>query len=756
MPMLLSIRVPKENERGPRYCEEALKVIGEACGERRTSFELLWAQNGEEALLGLDLPKGLESIGRIQLIAQYRDATITECESTLPEPTEGMTGSRLWLALTPDCFPLRCSIEQGDPTSRSFADPVTTLLHAVQSSPKRQMQSVIRLRLRPATVRERRRYLTLVRRQSHSFFQRHPHLGSLQLRLSLATWWHRWVATLLSIPAWKGEGRAQERVLTTSSTRERDRQDDLESASHKLHQMLFSATLEIAVSGPPEAGKQVRSKASEIASAFSVWNGRRAKFHRSRHPKRFLLSAEEAASLWHPPTTGVAADNHQSVTHRLLPPPLNLPTTRRRTDVTTLGVTAYHDVHKKFGIEPEARFRHMALLGKTGVGKSTLLSRMIVSDIQKGYGVGVVDPHGDLVETVLSHVPKERTNDVVLFDPSDLAHPFSFNLLDCSDPERRPLIASGIVSAFKKLFGDSWGPRMEHYLRAALLALLEVKGTNMLSLASFLNDGRYRSEILHRVRDPIVHDVWEKEFASKPKRLQEEMLAPIQNKLSAMLSYRHFRNVIGQSRNKLKFREILDTQKILLCSFSKGKLGEDVAQLLGSLTITALQIAAMSRAELPAEKRVDFFQTIDEFQAFTTDSFSAFFSEMRKYRVALTVANQHLSQLSDATREALLGNAQTLCAFQVGPLDSELIAQALGGSVTPEDLVRIPQFHAYMRLLIDGEPSLPFTLRTLPLGTPHRPRQVERIRERSRRSYCRARGEVEEWTSVLSPRAQLS
>jgi hypothetical protein len=338
-----------------------------------------------------------------------------------------------------------------------------------------------------------------------------------------------------------------------------------------------------------------------------------------------------------------------TVESREMEPPVELPLVRDHADIATLGITQFRSTHKRFGILPDDRRRHVAILGKTGMGKSTLLQNLIVSDIRDGRGVGLIDPHGDLADTLPALVPKHRTNDVVLFDAGDRDSPLSFNILACRNVEERPLVASGIVSAFKKLYSDSWGPRMEHILRNALLALLEVPGTSLVSLLRMLSEAKYREAILKQVTDPVVSAFWNREFAAMHAKLQVEAIAPIQNKVGHFVSSPLTRNIVGQSRSTIDLRRIMDEGKVLIVNLSKGRIGDDASPLLGSLLVSAIQIAAMSRSNVAEADRRDWYLYVDEFQNFATESFATILSEARKYRLNLTIANQYLAQMDEHT-----------------------------------------------------------------------------------------------------------
>jgi DNA helicase HerA-like ATPase len=431
-----------------------------------------------------------------------------------------------------------------------------------------------------------------------------------------------------------------------------------------------------------------------------------------------------------------------TVESRELAPPVHLPTRACDPNIAVLGCTTFRGRRERFGILPDDRLRHMAIIGKTGMGKTTLLQQLLNSDIRAGRGVALLDPHGDLCDAVLAAIPRARTNDVILFDAADRLHPVSFNLLACPRPEQRTLVASGAISAFKKLYGEFWGPRMEHILRNALLALLEVPGSTLVTLLRLLNDARFRQPLVAKLRDPVVRAFWQKEFAALPTKFQLEAVAPIQNKIGHFISSPLLRNILGQSRSSLDPRRVMDEGKILLVNLSKGKLGDDVSSLLGSFLVTALQLAAMSRADVSEHDRPDFFLYIDEFQNFATDSFATILSEARKYRLALTLANQYLAQLDEHTAAAVFGNVGTLVSFQVGADDAEPLATQFAGDLRADDLLRLPRYQAYIRLLINGTPSRPFSMRTLPPARADDPERAAIIRRTSRRRYAQPVQEV--------------
>ncbi len=429
--------------------------------------------------------------------------------------------------------------------------------------------------------------------------------------------------------------------------------------------------------------------------------------------------------------------------YRQLEPPIGLPDPRREQGIVTLGRTNFRDHHRPFGVRPDDRRRHLYIVGKTGMGKSTLLLNMLADDIAAGRGCCLVDPHGDLAESLLAQVPSKRTNDVVYFDAGDQNHPLAFNPLANCNPQARPLVTSGILTAFKKIWGDFFGPRMEHIFRNCLLALLETPDASLVSLVQLLGDGAYRRSVVQRIRDPVVRSFWLNEFAGMPQKLQAEAIAPIQNKVGQFVSSPLLRHILGQPRSTIDLRQIMDCGQVLIVNLSKGRVGEDASSLLGSLLITSLQLAAMSRADVREDQRPDFHLYVDEFQHFAAESFATVLSEARKYRLSLTLANQYLAQMDEATGAAVFGNAGSLVSFQVGADDAEVLAAQLGAVVTPQDIQALPKYEAYARLLIDGLPSRPFSMRTLsPAPAAADLHRAEIIRRMSRRRYARPLDQV--------------
>lgn len=743
--MLLALNVPAGNERGPIYMDQALAAIHQG-NTARLPIALEYGIYRGSVTLFCRFPDELQPIVASQLYAHYPDARI----KTVPEGGGPLlAGHYCWsaeLTLSPTIFPIKRYSQFDDALNRLTADPLTAILTALATDATSPLSSHIAIAIRPARRRFYRRAQRCLKRLASPFFRAHHRLAHLYLHLALSP--HvpvRVLGWFLGRLGKRHEASAQSDPLHTSASHAHEREQDVQAASDKLGRHLFEATIRLTVAGPEDLADTATRKLRQLASAFGVFHAPGlASFHLSRigrgQPRRspasaFLLSNEELATLWHPATLTVRAPTMTPVLSREFEPPVDLPTVATHPQLTVLGSATFRGRETPFGILPDDRLRHIAILGKTGMGKSTLLQRLLTSDIASGQGVALIDPHGDLIEAILPAIPSHRSNDVILFDAGDTTHPIAFNVLACSRPEQRALIASGVVSAFYKLYGESWGPRLEYILHNALLALLEIPGSTLVSILQLLGDAAYRKDIVRRLADPVVRNYWEHEFAAMPPKLQAEAIAPIQNKVGAFVSSPLLRNLVGQAKSSVDFRSVLDTGKVLLVNVSKGRIGDDASALLGSLLVTSLQLAAMSRADIPEHERRHFYLYVDEFQNFATDSFATILSEARKYRLALTIANQYLAQMEEATAAAVFGNVGTLVTFQLGAQDTELIAAQLAGDVQPTDLIALPRYQALVRLLIDGMPSRPFSMRTLPPIT----RQLDPKRAASIRRYCRQR-----------------
>ena len=410
---------------------------------------------------------------------------------------------------------------------------------------------------------------------------------------------------------------------------------------------------------------------------------------------------------------------------------------------TILGRREVWGGTQPFGLSTDDRRRHLFVVGKTGSGKTTLLKNLLIQDIEAGNGVGLIDPHGDLAEEILDCIPPSRSRDVVYFNPADYEHPIGFNLLASSDRNSRHLVAAGVVGAFKHIWKDSWGPRLEYLLYAAVFTLLECPSSSLLGLPRLLTDARYRNSMLQFVSDPVVRAFWDTEYAEYDKRFRNEVIAPVQNKVGALLMASPVRNILGQVRSRVSIPFVMDNGRIFIANLSKGKLGEDKASLLGALLVMQFQLAALSRADIPEDERKDFFLSIDEFHNFSTNSFASILSEARKYRLNLTLAHQYLGQLPDEIRDAVFGNVGSLVSFRVGSSDADVLAREFDEAYSPRQFTELENHEVCVKILDGGKCREPFFGKTLPpLGRDYGRR--ENIIRHSREKFATRRAVVED------------
>jgi CxxC-x17-CxxC domain-containing protein len=414
-------------------------------------------------------------------------------------------------------------------------------------------------------------------------------------------------------------------------------------------------------------------------------------------------------------------------------------------EITIFGETTFRNQSRRFGIKRDDRRRHMYLIGKTGMGKSTILENMIIEDIRAGHGVAVVDPHGDLAEKIIEFIPPNRVNDIIYFNPADMEYPIAFNVVEQVEPHLRHLVASGLIGVFQKLWADSWGPRLEYILRNAILAILDYPGSTLLAVTRMFSDKNFRKKVIEKIQDPVVKSFWVNEFASYADKFASEAVSPIQNKVGQFLSSSLIRNIVGQVKSSIDVREIMDQGKILILNLSKGRIGEDNSALLGAMMITKIQLAAMSRVDVKESERRDFYLYVDEFQNFATESFANILSEARKYRLNLIMAHQYIEQLSEEVKPAVFGNVGTLIVFRVGAADAEELVPEFTPTFTEEDIVNLPKYEFYIKLMIDGISSDPFSARGLsPLSEFEKTDNTEKVIKVSRERYAKSKETVED------------
>lgn len=436
--------------------------------------------------------------------------------------------------------------------------------------------------------------------------------------------------------------------------------------------------------------------------------------------KSQIFNTEELAAIWHFPNQMTKLPNIAWGKNLYSDPPENLPvadntTKEEKANITFFAKTEFRNKDAIFGIKQgEDRRRHTYIIGKSGTGKTTLIANMAIDDIRKGRGVAIIDPHGDLCTTILDYIPSNRINDCCYFNPADPEYVYPLNVLETKNESQRELVASGVLSIFKKLYGNiSWGPRLEHILRNTILTLVNTPGSDMTDIVKLLTNKKYRSQVVARLNNPTLVNFWKNEFDRMNDRFQNEAISPILNKVGQFISSTKIRNTIAHARSKIDIQKIMDEKKILIADLSAGKLGEDNSALLGAMIITQIQLSAMNRVFQTNDQRSDFYLYVDEFQNFATEAFIKILSEARKFKLNLIVANQYMSQLDKTVQDAILGNVGSIISFIVGNQDAYILAKEFGPQFPPEDLVKIGKYQVICKLSIDSETTQPFYATTL-------------------------------------------
>lgn len=721
--MLKLLTAPVLNDRGPRYFEKALAAIHQA-NHRGVPISFFYAATDGRVGLFLACADDLEEMVTGPIAANYPNCTLATIEAFDGAPPGWETWSAA-LELSPEIFPLLHHAQAEDTLNGTYADPINGILRAV--TPNDQAHGHIAIHLQPATMARRKTASKAVRLLDRDFFRHHHRLA--EYYAGHVTRPRRWLlAWLLGLFALQSPHPVRT-TLDTTASRGHDRQELLQGAAEKIGGHLFETNIHFVIHVPAGAGRIAADRLRQMAGAFGAFTQSRLAVFHLNHVRRgaarmptgsgHLHSHDEIAGFFHPPTATVGAERMQSMEFQELEPPPSFQS-GMESGAVTLGRVLFRNDERLIGMDRDGRRRHLYCVGATGAGKSTLLLNLIRQDMQAGRGVTVLDVHGDLADAALQLVPKSRTNDAIIFDAAG-EHVIPFNPLACSDPSRVDQVTSGVVSAFKKLY-DSWGPRLESLLRSAVFATVEQNG-NMLDLLALLTDKNSRDRVVSRVKDDVVRSFWQNEFASWNGQYRTEAISSVTNKLMPFLTSRQMRAIsAGPASESLSLRRVLDDESILIINLSRGRLGQDNATLLGSLLLTAIEQAALTRADIPEAERKDHFLYLDEFQSLTTPSTAIMLSEARKYRLCLTLSHQLTRQLDPATYHAVIGNCGTLLSFRVGLEDAEILAPAMSkhpGQLTPADLCNLPNYTACVRLLLpDGHPSRPFSLRTLPPATP--------------------------------------
>ena len=464
--------------------------------------------------------------------------------------------------------------------------------------------------------------------------------------------------------------------------------------------------------------------------------------------KGFILSIEELASLYHLPHTTVETPNIVWANSKTAEPPSNLPTQGKFTtdELSVFGVTNFRGDNQVFGALRKDRGRHIYVLGQTGVGKTKILELMCLSDIFYDQGFAVIDPHGDFAESMLSFIPERRVKDVVYFNPADTQNPIGFNPLEVTDPAFKTQMSSELIGVLKRLF-DSWGPRLEYILRYTLLALLDFPNSTMLDINRMLTEKKFRDAVVSYIEDPVVKTFWVTEFAGWENKFATEAVAPVLNKVGAFTANPMIRNIVGQPKSSFNLREIMDSGKILIMNLSRGLVGEDNAAVLGSMMVTKIQLATMSRADMPEDDRKPFYLYVDEFQNFATDSFAVILSEARKYKLCLVVANQYIAQMEETVRGAVFGNVGSIISFRVSPDDASFLQKYFEPQFLAPDIIQMQNQNFITSMIIDGEKMPAFSASSLKMPK-SQDSHIPEIIENARAHFTRPRAEVEDMIRI--------
>lgn len=581
-----------------------------------------------------------------------------------------------------------------------------------------------------------------------------------------------WLAQMLEVLWRPPEETGGTGATTELSDRDKTRISEAEKKANKLG---YQVKIRLAYLGESQTNAKLQMQA--VVGTFKQFNSTnlngfriaRASFAkeelalyrtRSFNDRGFILNIEELASLYHLPHTSVETPNIVWASSKTAEPPAKLPVLTGNSaideNISAFGLTNFRGINHQFGMLRSDRSRHAYIIGQTGAGKSGLLELFALSDIYHNQGYAVIDPHGDFAIDNMRFIPASRLDDVVYFNPADTAYPLGFNPLEVTNPAQKTNISSEVIGVLKRMFGDSWGPRLEYILRYTILALLDRPETTMLDITRMLTDKRFRKDTLTYCKDTVVLQFWNVEFASWNDRFQAEAIAPVLNKVGAFTANPVIRNIIGQPKSTFNIRQIMDEGKILIVNLSKGLIGEDNASILGSFLVTKIQLAAMSRSDIPdIRDRRPFYLYVDEFQNFATDSFATILSEARKYGLNLTVANQYISQMSDTVRDAVFGNVGTMISFRVSADDAPILSKQFEPQFEPQDLLQMHNRHFIINMVINGEKAPAFSATTLSLP----PAQIDntsRIIENTRRNYSRNRAEIErEINELVRPPEQL-
>ncbi len=704
------VKIPPNNQKKEETFKQLLELLHESLGSRQVSFEMFAHQ--QHISFGFSADDQLGDLIRGQLYSLYPEADILEIPDFLSYLSKGQNtflGTELGLQKT-DVLPLK--------TYEEFeGDSLAALLSTLSKTPVHESVLV--------------QYIIKPQFDSGGF---HFFRGIRK--------WMEGIRHIFRVKFWFKKGGVRKFIK--------------EAIKKKNTHRMFDGSVRVCVFGTTQ--QQQKARLNSIVRAFSQFNtldlnrikqngakkgaGFFAAMKARKMGRRHKYSLEELATMYHLPNDR-EVPNIVYVLSKKSDPPSTLPIDQNNPDISFFGETNFHNSRVPFGIFRADRRRHVYTVGKSGSGKSKLLELLIRNDLINGRGVGVLDPHGDLVDNVLKMIPENRIKDVVLFDPADMDFPIGFNPLEKVPPELKMRVTIGFIEIFKKLFGTNWNAKLEHVLRYTILALLDSPNTTVLSIMKMLTDKNYRQYIIRGIEEDFVKNFWVNEFAAWSEKFDAEAITPLLNKMGQFVATNMIRNIVGQPENKIDFRQIMDEGKILLMKVSKGILGEENAGLMGAMAVTKIYQAAMARADTPEEERQDFYFYVDEFHNFATDTFDEILSEARKYRLNITLAHQFMGQLSERIRTTVFGNIGSIISFRVGAEDADILAEEYSPIFTPKDIINLAMRDFCCKISINGETTQAFSARTLDIFYDNKNNSAEAARQFSRENYCLPKEQVE-------------
>mgnify|MGYP001106101268 CR=1 FL=1 len=758
--ILLLVEVPRENEKKELSAEQMFaslhgilrpksELLREGALQEHISFEI--ASIGNQIHFYVWTPKHLKDFVEGQIYAQYPTVRIREgIEDYAKQAFDNRTAYTTELSLEKnDVLPIK--------TFQSFeVDPlagITAVLSKLDEAGEEMWLQILARPIDDTWQDKGMHFIDEIKEGKHVSFQRQVVNQVIALPLHVIA---NFMSGLFAPPESKDDKGKEVKLSTGQQTL-------VKAVEEKITKLGYQVKIRVTyVGNDPE---MARRRMQAFIGGFKQFNTVNLNGFVAGKPQEgsdgideyrarlftdsgSILNIEELASLYHLPHKSVETPNMVWTSMKTSEPPANLPTeaTTDQGELSLFATTNFRGTEHKFGIKRRDRGRHLYIIGQTGTGKSKLLNLLTLSDIYHNEGMAIVDPHGDFATDMLQYIPEHRLKDVIYFNPTDRDFPIAFNPLEVFDAAFKNDISSEMVGVLKRMF-DSWGPRLEYILRYTILALLDYPDSTMLGITRMLTEKEFRKKVIREIQDPVVKAFWVNEFASWNDKFANEAVAPILNKVGAFVANPLIRNIVGQPKSGFDLRKAMDEGKILVVNLSRGQIGEDNAGVLGALIVTKIQLAAMSRANVPLEQRRPFYLYVDEFQNFATDSFATILSEARKYALNLTVANQYTSQMQPEVRDAVFGNVGSMITFRVGAEDSSALGKYFAPTFEPEDLIKLNNQHILVSMSIDGEKAIPFSAKTLRMPGPERDISAQII-EWSREQFAADRTLIEDDIAV--------